>query len=115
MNYFLTSSENQMSDSIRLSKHRSLYRGKVTSDPKLRLRALNDRTALSYMRVHPSVRHIANVQSSAPRNYQLGFQRHQQPLHMIPELRGATRYIRGSSKYNQEVQRRIAELAKIIS
>ena len=97
-----------MSDSIRLNKYRALYRGKAYSDPKLRQKAL------AYLRTHPSVHHVANVQSSNPRNYQLVIPRHQHPLHEVPELRGATRYVRGSAKYNQEVERRIAELAQII-
>jgi len=103
-----------MSDSIRINKHRALYVGKEYSDPSLRLKSRNDKTALQYMRTHPSVYHVANVQSSNPRNYQLVIPRHQHPLHQIPELRGATRYIRGSAKYNQEVEKRIAELAQII-
>ena len=103
-----------MSDSIRLNKYRALYRGKAYSDPKLRQKALNDRTSLAYLRTHPSVHHVANVQSSNPRNYQLVIPRHQHPLHQVPELCGATRYVRGSAKYNQEVERRIAELAQII-
>jgi hypothetical protein len=103
-----------MSDSIRLSKYRALYTGKYQSDPKLRLKSTNDRTSLAYMRTHHSVNHIANVQRSNPRNYQLVHPRHQNPLHLIPEMRGATRYIRGSAKYNQAIQQRIAELARMV-
>jgi hypothetical protein len=32
----------------------------------------------------------------------------------VPEMRGATRYIRGSAKFNQAVERKIKELAQII-
>ena len=103
-----------MSDSVRVNKYRAYYTGPPRSDPHLRLKSLNDRTAMAYVRTHPSVHHVANVQSSNPQNYQLMHPRHQQPLHIFPELRGATRHIRGSAKYNQAIQQRIAELAKLV-
>jgi hypothetical protein len=102
-----------MSDQIRLSKHRALYTGSNTKDPYLRQRALNDRVSLAMMRTHPTVYHAPNVQSSNPRNYSFIVPRHQAPLHIVPQQTGATRYIRGSSRYNREIQTRIAELAKM--
>ena len=81
-----------MSDSVRVNKYRAYYTGPPRSDPHLRLKSLNDRTAMAYVRTHPSVHHVANVQSSNPKNYQL----------MHP------------AKYNQAIQQRIAELAKLV-
>jgi hypothetical protein len=103
-----------MSDQIRVNKYRAYYTGPDRGDPGLRLRAQNDRTSLRMMRSHRSIDHVANMQTSAPRDYRLYTRRHNAPLHVVPEMRGATRYIRGSAKFNQAVERKIKELAQII-
>ena len=103
-----------MSDQIRVNKYRAYYTGPDRGDPGLRLRAQNDRTSLRMMRSHPSIYHVANMQTATPRDYRLYVARHHTPLHVVPEQRGATRYIRGSAKYNQAVERKIRELSQLI-
>ena len=100
-------------DSIRLNKHRTLYLGKERKDPFLNDKRKTDRVMYKGILAPPILGHFTSVQRSHPKNYDIDVQRHQKPLHVIPDERGATRYIRGSSKYNQAVQRKIGELSKL--
>ena len=105
-----------MSNTIRLNKYNQLYLGPVgpRSTASLRVKSMNDRTALQYMRAPPSIYHVSNFQSTAPRSYHMPVLRHSAPLHLIPEFRGGTRHVRGGAKYNQEVNQRITELSKLV-
>jgi hypothetical protein len=106
-----------MSDLVRLSKHRSLYVGPVSSTSTRQLRTKstnNDRVALSLIRERPAIYHRTNQQATHPRTYHDPVLRHRHPLHIIPEHRGHTRYIRGSSLYNQQVVRQIGELSRLL-
>ena len=101
---------------IRLNKYNQLYLGPVgpRSTPALRVKSMNDRSALQYIRAPPSIFHTANFQSTAPQSFHLAIQKHSAPLHLVPEFRGGTRHVRGGAKYNQEVNQRISELSKLI-
>ena len=103
-------------DQQRLNKYKALYRGPVkpSSQSTLKVRAMNDRVARRYMLTPPDVYHIANFQSTRPRTEFIPLARHQMPIHHIPEARGQTRYVRGSSKYNQALVQQIAELSKLV-
>ena len=104
-----------MSDLVRLSKHRSLYVGPVssTSTRQLRTKSTNDRVALGLIRERPAIYHRTK-QTSHPRAYHEPVRCHRHPLHIIPEHRGHTRYVRGSSLYNQQVVRQIGELSRLL-
>jgi len=100
-------------DSIRINKYRSLYMGKERRDPYLNDKRKTDRAMYDGILAPPILGHFTSVQRSHPKNYDIDVQRHQKPLHVVPDERGATRYIRGSSQYNQAVQQKIGELAKL--
>ena len=101
---------------IRLNKYNQLYLGPVgpRSTPALRVKSLNDRAALQYIRAPPSIYHTTNFQSTAPQSFHMTVLRHSAPLHLIPEFRGGTRHVRGSARYNQEVNQKISELSKLL-
>ena len=103
-----------MTDNIRLSKHRALYVGSKTSTSKLRVKAMNDRTTLRLLRQRPEIYHPTNIQSSAPKSNHMPVARHRPPLFNIPENRRYSRYVKGSSLYNQHVLRNIRELARLV-
>ena len=105
-----------MTDRIRLSKHRSLYVGPVNarSPGTLKVKSLNDRTTLGLLREPPSVYHITNFQTRAPRSEHMPVHRHVHPMHHIPEARGYSKYIKGSGLYNQQVLRTIQQLQQLI-
>jgi hypothetical protein len=105
-----------MTDRIRLSKHRALYVGPVNSKSQstLKVKALNDRTTLGLMREPPSIYHITNFQTRAPRSEHMPVSRHVHPMHHIPEARGYSKHIKGSSLYKQHVLRNIQELSRML-
>jgi len=109
----LNSTMTSVPDSIRLNKYKSLYIGKETKDPYLALRAKNDKVAYEMLLAPPHLGHFSSVQRSHPKNYDLNILRHQKPLFINPDERGASRFIRGSAQYNQAVLKKIAELGKI--
>jgi hypothetical protein len=100
-------------DSIRLNKYRALYMGSEKRDPRLALKSKNDRRIYAGILAPPMLKHFTSVQRSHPKNYDLQMTSFKQPLHTIPEERGATRYVRGSALYNQAIQTKIGELAKL--
>jgi hypothetical protein len=100
-----------MSDSIRLNKYKTLYLGPAKNQ-SLKLKSMNDRTALRYIRSPPEIFSVTNLQTTAPRNFHKPVKRFLHPNNVAPQ--GHTRHVRGSSLYNQAVMRQIGELSKLV-
>lgn len=100
-------------DSIRLNQYRTLYLGQPRQDGHLNEKGKSDRVMYENILHPPQLGHFTSAQRSHPKNYEIQMIRHQKPLHVVPEERGATRYIRGSSQYNQAINAKIAELSKM--
>ena len=103
-------------DSVRVNKYTSYYKGPVSgkSTAGLKVKSMSDRAALQYMLSPPSIYHVTNITSRGPRPYDLRHHRHPKPLHIVPEHRGGTRYVRGMGDYRQRVLRQIQELSQLV-
>ena len=98
----------------RLNKNTQLFLGRPSADPQLQVKSRRDRTARAFMLTPPSVYDIANFQRTAPKSYHMPVERHRYPMHTHPEMRGHTRFVRGSSLYNQAVERQIRDLSRLV-
>lgn len=103
-----------MSDSIRINKYRSIYRGPPKGDRALRQKSVNDRAALRFIRTPPEMYSVTNITSTPPRNFHMPVSRFAHPPNIIPEPRWQDRHVKGSALYNQAVVRQIGELSKLI-
>ena len=98
----------------RINNHTQLFLGQPSSFPALQVKSKRDSVARNFMLTPPSVYDTTNFQRTAPKSYHLPVDRHRYPMHTHPENRGHTRYIRGSSLYNQAVSRQMQDLARLI-
>ena len=96
----------------RLNRHTTLYLGS-TNDPQLQVKGRRDRIARMYNIEPPLIYHISNIQSRPPRTEHMPLMKHNMPIHYVPEARGYSRHVRGSSLYNQELHRQIRELSRL--
>ena len=99
----------------RYNNYTTLYLGNPTQDRQLQVKSKRDRFVRAYNLEPPQVYHFTNVQSRPPLSQHMPLPKHRKPIHHIPEARGYTRHVRGSALYNQQVQRQIQELAKLVS
>ena len=99
----------------RENNYTQLYLGPPTADKQLQAKSVRDRSIRAYNLEPPQVYHFTNIQSRPPLSSHMPLTKHKKPIHHIPEARGYTRHVRGSALYNQQVQRQIQELAKLVS